>query len=74
MPGVEETYEKGKRMANKDIAKEINDEFKKSVEQDISLPITEALISIIENEQGEKEDVIVNDILKLLGEKNNEDT
>lgn len=61
-------------MANKDIAKEINDEFKKSVEQDISLPITEALISIIENEQGEKEDVIVNDILKLLGEKNNEDT
>jgi hypothetical protein len=53
-------------MANKDIVKEINDEFKKRVEQDISLPITEALISIIENEQGEKDDVVVNDILKLF--------
>ena len=54
-------------MGSEKIIQDINENFKKTSEDILSLSVIEELITVIDNVNGEKDDFVVNNILNLVG-------
>ena len=54
-------------MGSEKIIQDINDNFKIQSKDILSLSTIEELITVIDNINGEKDDIVVNNILNLIG-------